>query len=530
MSSVNSFIYDEYVDEDLNYNYDVTDSDNRLEGKDFKCNNRSLVMQSGIKIRDGDAISSNITLFVRKHRDRYIIECIPHQSLIEYMQRLDSCMFRWSPRLPEKTDNPVLKLPSTGIWIDAPYELLTRYSAFLIYDYEPAEIGSTYEHFSSKISHDVQNVGRIAPISKTRFLSTGKAEFLPEITLSDTLDWAPEEYPGYSVRLEYNHDCDPILEHSCWTEYPIGQIGLYYRYYSNGGFGVYRDEDFVVGIEPHYNTLYNGFRRYILIPEDIPDGITLRLEGSVLQIEYRHRGEFVFRQIFSNIYNGDVNNYATREPQPDYEDFLDLGISERVLAEHDFTGQLNGKFREDDVIVWYRDGKIHRDDDLPAMVSEDGSQAWYIDGELHREDDKPAIIRENGDTEWYWNGRLNREDDKPAVEKTNGEKAWYIDGFRHRDGDNPAVIWYENGLENRAWYRGGVLHRDDDKPSVEKGDGTKLWYRDGKRHREDDKPAVEKSDGERQWWMDDVEHRDDGPAVIHGDGTMEWWRNGNRIR
>jgi len=36
---------------------------------------------------------------------------------------------------------------------------------------------------------------------------------------------------------------------------------------------------------------------------------------------------------------------------------------------------------------WYKDRKLHRDGDLPAVIWLDGSQTWYKDGEVHRDGD-----------------------------------------------------------------------------------------------------------------------------------------------
>ena len=42
--------------------------------------------------------------------------------------------------------------------------------------------------------------------------------------------------------------------------------------------------------------------------------------------------------------------------------------------------------------LWYRDGKRHRDGDLPAFISDDNKQIWYKNGIRHRDGDKPAYI------------------------------------------------------------------------------------------------------------------------------------------
>jgi len=56
---------------------------------------------------------------------------------------------------------------------------------------------------------------------------------------------------------------------------------------------------------------------------------------------------------------------------------------------------------------WYnKAGKLHRENDLPAVMHEDGSREWYINGKRHRENDMPAIIREDGSKEWFVNGEF----------------------------------------------------------------------------------------------------------------------------
>ena len=94
-------------------------------------------------------------------------------------------------------------------------------------------------------------------------------------------------------------------------------------------------------------------------------------------------------------------------------------------------------------IRWYREGQLHRDFDLPAIISSNGIQQWYKKGELHR------------DQSWYKNGKRHRDGDKPACVWSNGTQAWYKNGELHRDGDKPALIWGPSG--NQEWWKNGVL-------------------------------------------------------------------------
>ncbi len=86
----------------------------------------------------------------------------------------------------------------------------------------------------------------------------------------------------------------------------------------------------------------------------------------------------------------------------------------------------------------YKDGKVHRDDDLPAVICYiENYQVWYQNGVLHRNDGTlPAIIRTDYRA-WFGHGKLFREE-------------WYKNGELHHDGDLPALI---NARDKReVWY------------------------------------------------------------------------------
>jgi len=54
--------------------------------------------------------------------------------------------------------------------------------------------------------------------------------------------------------------------------------------------------------------------------------------------------------------------------------------------------------------IWFKDGKKHRDFDLPAVIDKDELKEWWMDGKLHREIN-PAVIMKSGKTEMWLNGR-----------------------------------------------------------------------------------------------------------------------------
>jgi hypothetical protein len=103
-------------------------------------------------------------------------------------------------------------------------------------------------------------------------------------------------------------------------------------------------------------------------------------------------------------------------------------------------------------------GKLHRENDLPAVERGNGTKYWSYNGKLHRENDKPAMIYASGAKYWYWHGKLHRTDDKPAMISASGAKYWYWHDKLHRV-DGPAIIW-EDG--QKACYIDGKYIKEDD--------------------------------------------------------------------
>ena len=113
-------------------------------------------------------------------------------------------------------------------------------------------------------------------------------------------------------------------------------------------------------------------------------------------------------------------------------------------------------------------------------------EEWYRNGVLHRDDDLPAVDYKNGVQIWYQNGKKHRNGDKPAKIGL-GDQEWYINNKRHRDNDLPACIWRSGTLE---WYQNGHLHRDNDLPAITKESSNyQAWYQNGQKHRDGNLPA-----------------------------------------
>ncbi len=79
---------------------------------------------------------------------------------------------------------------------------------------------------------------------------------------------------------------------------------------------------------------------------------------------------------------------------------------------------------------WYKDNRIHRDNDLPAIEFHNGDKFWYKDGRIHRDNDLPAIEDSNGDKSWHVNGQCHRDNGLPAHIRASGNQYWYMNGLR----------------------------------------------------------------------------------------------------
>lgn len=118
-----------------------------------------------------------------------------------------------------------------------------------------------------------------------------------------------------------------------------------------------------------------------------------------------------------------------------YERLKDPHIKKRVI--NAFTQRIV----EGPGNVFYEfNGKIHREDDLPAIEYVDGRKEWWLFGERKRLNDKPTVVDSKGTQMWYVGDRKHRENDLPAVIGVDGGRLWYLNGLLHRDNDKPAEI------------------------------------------------------------------------------------------
>jgi hypothetical protein len=217
-----------------------------------------------------------------------------------------------------------------------------------------------------------------------------------------------------------------------------------------------------------------------------------------------------------------------------------LSSNKNIWVSEDFMGNSEETYeakRFEDRIEYYKDGKVHRDDDLPAIEWNDGDKYWYQKGQLHRLNG-PSVESMNGAKIWHQNGLLHRLNG-PAYEELNGYKEWYINDEQYSEEEYNEIVSGKNvidekyeikKLDDRIEYRyKGKLHRDNDLPAIEWNDGGKEWHQNGKYHR-DNGPAIERVNGRKYWYQNSKLHRVSGPAIEYEDGSKEWFQNGKQHR
>lgn len=56
---------------------------------------------------------------------------------------------------------------------------------------------------------------------------------------------------------------------------------------------------------------------------------------------------------------------------------------------------------------WYKNGRLHRDNDLPAVIINGGQKQWMQKGLPHRTSG-PAVEYADGSVEWWFEGQIHR--------------------------------------------------------------------------------------------------------------------------
>jgi hypothetical protein len=79
-------------------------------------------------------------------------------------------------------------------------------------------------------------------------------------------------------------------------------------------------------------------------------------------------------------------------------------------------------------IVYVKDGVIHRDNDLPAIIFADGIKVWMQNGEITQKTVRPSVMYPDGYEEYHISG-FKYHHSRPKNSKTIAQKIGFGLGF-----------------------------------------------------------------------------------------------------
>lgn len=148
------------------------------------------------------------------------------------------------------------------------------------------------------------------------------------------------------------------------------------------------------------------------------------------------------------------------------------------------------RYNETDPSSWSTriNDKLHSIGDAPAIVSH-GEAFWYRDGILHRDNDLPAVVRDSVDLfdlsaefqyEWWFEGKRHRQNSSlPAAIGFFGSQVYYQHGKIHNDTGRPAIVIHPH--DKKAVFK-AVEYLDEYAPEP-----TKVWAIDHHYYFQEDK-------------------------------------------
>ena len=150
-----------------------------------------------------------------------------------------------------------------------------------------------------------------------------------------------------------------------------------------------------------------------------------------------------------------LKKYKKKYPKSPYRIIIEEPLYKSYICSVDDSNNFHSYYGAPAVVwldlgvEWYKHGKLHRENDLPADISKD-MKIWYKEGKKHRENDKPAYIQTGKigkpRKEWWYKGKRHRENDKPAVVFANGEKEYWFNGKRFNPNKNKIIKQQEDDL------------------------------------------------------------------------------------
>ncbi len=126
-------------------------------------------------------------------------------------------------------------------------------------------------------------------------------------------------------------------------------------------------------------------------------------------------------------------------------------------------GKLVKTYHSNGLIETVKDDELHSYNDEPAITMPDGTRLWYQNGKLHRELEKPAVVSQN-EVSFYFDGKLIEGryfigSDLILVRSEDGSYESYHKGLPHSYMDKPAIYNAATGLSE--WYNMGLLVKQE---------------------------------------------------------------------
>lgn len=134
------------------------------------------------------------------------------------------------------------------------------------------------------------------------------------------------------------------------------------------------------------------------------------------------------------------------------------------------------------------------------VITSDGTHKCYVGNVLESVEDQPAEIWKNGTSVWRKNGKLHRDNGLPAMIGHAGTEKYAVNGKYHRLGDLPAITWSKGPYRQEWWINGEI------KRAIRK-DGTEEFFMKGSVNRDsallhrDDGPARIHPNGHKEYWL-----------------------------
>ena len=181
-----------------------------------------------------------------------------------------------------------------------------------------------------------------------------------------------------------------------------------------------------------------------------------------------------------------------------YLRFHDFTIHNQITLRNGLYHSINDNpvISNNHLKMWYYSGRIHRDNDKPAIVSNSltdkiANQIGYTFFDM----DLIDIVYNSGYPDfmvniWCKDGKIHRDNDKPAVVFRNGMMEWWENGKRHRQNGMYSIIMNINYLKTDVEEVSTSLLYDFDCKLFQNNQSVQIWYRFGKLYREGNKPPI----------------------------------------